>query len=136
MCSVQLDFPRKGKPLFEDSKAILIVNTPPFERFAILRAFLLFDETIDFNHESLEKCQPRLAFASKIRIGFLDLQFASEPRQRETLQDECDEDDAEREEQNDMPVRKRLAVGASAAASDTTPRIPAHEATMSPPKER
>ena len=59
---------------------------------------------------------------------------ADEGRKRDALQHERDEDDAEGEKDDQIPLRKRAAVGqragrARAAARETTPRMPVQPMT-------
>ncbi len=61
-----------------------------------------------------------------------DPQPADDERQRQALADERREDHGEGQEDQQVPLRERLPVEsvvgrASAAASDTTPRMPAHD---------
>src|SRR6476469_402590 len=101
---------RQSQPVLQCSQTILIMHVPPLERFAVLWHCLVFDQAIDFYDELLKQGNTCLAFALEIPACFLNFELASNPRQRKALNNQGDKDDAKGQEQDDMAVRKRLAV--------------------------
>ena len=114
------DFPSRELILFLTFAVVL--GTLVFQGFSL--PWVIRKLTLATNEEYQDK------LVLVVLVGG-ERELSDHPRQREALQDERAEHDREGEEQ-DQVADGKSAASANAAASETTPRIPAQETTAAP----
>ena len=120
-------------------KQLLVITVQLGVRLYLLIIFAI--EQIDGQFCHPQPDHRKLLVRRQARVDLFELEKAEQKRHRQPLEHQCDKDDDKGNKQYQIPVGKASPEGSvrvshSAAASDTTPRIPAQPAINTIAKRR